>query len=692
MPATFSNGIDVGEWQDIEIWRYGSTAYARFKGQTINTSDQYPSNPIGIFCDSDNNVSKAQFEYIAIRKYASPEPGAGFGGEEYFNAPSGLTTTAQTDQPLNSELGKMVLSWTDNSNCEEGFKIERSTDGSSFSQVDTVGASVTTYTDSGRDDNTLYYYRVRAYEGSSNSSYSNTASAVTKDRTGPDSPNLTVTADNSSNEMELNWDYSTGYVDTITASAATSYWGMTFASNTHTGFDQDYFYTTSSTYVRQYDADWNYVRQISVDSYTGIAYDKVNNVFYTQDFNGYELDKWDVTNNGATWTEDTSFLDANPSTIDDCIGIATDGTYIYCNTREHIVRRYLLGATGYTSKGQFNYGSGYGEGIEYNQNKLYVGAGTSNIRVFDISGWADGTSEWTEVETASFSTSAQVADVDKLCTDGEYLYVSNDAETSIYRYKMIPSAGLYRSNTSSGTYEPVDGLWDDFSLSSGYWTPTGGTWAIESGEYSGTDVVDSNAGESSLTNLTTQDMIIEVNANDQGTGSAENFWIVFADVSDTESYRIGARVGGDYWCIENTSRTGNSRSTITSLDETIDTNTWYNLKAITSGNNIKLYVDDILKINYTFSAMPSGKIGLAIANSHAHFDNFKLTKLIADNNYTDTSAQDVSGPNTPSAPTVARTQTECNSSECELNISWSGVSDNGDDYFYYLKAFDDEGN
>ncbi|MCK4429324.1 MAG: VCBS repeat-containing protein, partial [Candidatus Aenigmarchaeota archaeon] len=39
-----------------------------------------------------------------------------------------------------------------------------------------------------------------------------------------------------------------------------------------------------------------------------------------------------------------------------------------------------------------------------------------------------------------------------------------------------------------------------------------------------------------------------------------------------------------------------------------------------------------------------------------------------------------------------RTQTECNSTECELNISWSGVSDQGDDYFYYINAFDDEGN
>src|SRR5262249_45856809 len=65
------------------------------------------------------------------------------------------------------------LSWTDNSGVEDGFKIER-WNGSSYSQISTVGANVTTYTDySGLTPGNTYSYRVRAYNRAGNSGYSN---------------------------------------------------------------------------------------------------------------------------------------------------------------------------------------------------------------------------------------------------------------------------------------------------------------------------------------------------------------------------------------------------------------------------------------------------------------------------------------------------------------------------------------
>jgi predicted phage tail protein len=88
------------------------------------------------------------------------------------NAPSGLVATAISKTRID-------LAWTDNSNNETGFKIERSTNGTTFSQIATVGVNVTTYSNNGLKGNKTYWYRVRAYNGTGNSGYSNVASATT---------------------------------------------------------------------------------------------------------------------------------------------------------------------------------------------------------------------------------------------------------------------------------------------------------------------------------------------------------------------------------------------------------------------------------------------------------------------------------------------------------------------------------
>jgi len=87
-------------------------------------------------------------------------------------APSNLIATGISTSQIN-------LSWTDNSNNELGFKIERSTDNINFTQIAQVGAGVVTYQSTGLDEGVQYYYRVRAFQGAVNSQYSNTASAAT---------------------------------------------------------------------------------------------------------------------------------------------------------------------------------------------------------------------------------------------------------------------------------------------------------------------------------------------------------------------------------------------------------------------------------------------------------------------------------------------------------------------------------
>lgn len=110
------------------------------------------------------------------------------GNSAYSNTASATTsasTPATPAAPINListaiSQTRIDLSWTDSSGNEDGFKIERSPDGRTFTQVATVGANVTTFANTGLTCNTFYHYRVRAFNANGNSAYSNTAKRKTQ--------------------------------------------------------------------------------------------------------------------------------------------------------------------------------------------------------------------------------------------------------------------------------------------------------------------------------------------------------------------------------------------------------------------------------------------------------------------------------------------------------------------------------
>jgi len=94
-------------------------------------------------------------------------------------APGGLSAAAASSSIID-------LSWTDNSNGETGYKIERKIGaGGTYIQVDTVGANVTSYSNTGLIGSKTYYYHVMAYNVTGDSVQSNEANATT-----PASPSL----------------------------------------------------------------------------------------------------------------------------------------------------------------------------------------------------------------------------------------------------------------------------------------------------------------------------------------------------------------------------------------------------------------------------------------------------------------------------------------------------------------------
>jgi hypothetical protein len=116
------------------------------------------------------------------------------------SAPTGLTASAVSSSRID-------LSWTDNSDNEQGFTIERGTVSGTYSQIGTVTAGTTTYISTGLAAETTYYYRVMTYNAAGNSGYSNEDSATTpaSSQTIPNAPTELAATTSSSYSIQLTW-------------------------------------------------------------------------------------------------------------------------------------------------------------------------------------------------------------------------------------------------------------------------------------------------------------------------------------------------------------------------------------------------------------------------------------------------------------------------------------------------------
>ncbi|MFW6140821.1 MAG: fibronectin type III domain-containing protein [Acidobacteriota bacterium] len=142
-----------GDYPDDGIYA-GEEAYLRVKER---------------YCTEEKNKSTWYYPMQAKGKfyfYIDFIKNPGTSTEEPPAAPSDLAATAIACDQID-------LSWTDNSDNEDGFKIER--DGT---VIDTIGAEATFYSDTGLFENTTYTYRVGAYN-SAGTSWSGEASAKT---------------------------------------------------------------------------------------------------------------------------------------------------------------------------------------------------------------------------------------------------------------------------------------------------------------------------------------------------------------------------------------------------------------------------------------------------------------------------------------------------------------------------------
>ncbi|MCD9856001.1 T9SS type A sorting domain-containing protein [Epilithonimonas sp. JDS] len=111
-----------------------------------------------------------------------------------------FTNVVSTEVPAASSF---TVNWNDNADNETNYILERSNNGTTFTELATLGANITSYNETGLTPNTQYYYRVKAVNATESSVYSTVASVTTPPI--PSAPTKAVNPNpaNGNNNVEL---------------------------------------------------------------------------------------------------------------------------------------------------------------------------------------------------------------------------------------------------------------------------------------------------------------------------------------------------------------------------------------------------------------------------------------------------------------------------------------------------------
>jgi hypothetical protein len=145
-----------------------------------NHSSTIPMNTTSYTVDIYSSSTTGICPYAEMTTYSfrlSAENAAGSSGYATASAITGLyppvlSSSVSWSFQLNGSTKEPVLQWTDNSSAETSYRISRATGSGGYGILATVGANVTTYTDTSVVSGNTYSYLVNAYNSSGSGVFS----------------------------------------------------------------------------------------------------------------------------------------------------------------------------------------------------------------------------------------------------------------------------------------------------------------------------------------------------------------------------------------------------------------------------------------------------------------------------------------------------------------------------------------
>lgn len=164
-------------------------AYAAYISEDNNEGNQLSPANLSANADSfivtgltENTAYTFDLNILGPDAWYRPSVGVQYGA---WSSTVSVSTTTPVAAPTNltaisSTAGTAVLKWTDNSSVETGYDVQRSSDGSTWTDLTTIllAANTTTYTDSTAPTSGTVYYRVKAVDSSVSSAFLRTQMAA----------------------------------------------------------------------------------------------------------------------------------------------------------------------------------------------------------------------------------------------------------------------------------------------------------------------------------------------------------------------------------------------------------------------------------------------------------------------------------------------------------------------------------